>query len=90
MPSFSAGFKDVPVISLATSSSIQNDQPGFHINWLKIAKITVTTILFSDCLSKFYNAAVVREKKKGLAEKLRSKYLDLARCKSKRTIPRGF
>ena len=86
----SAGFKDVPVISLATSSSIQNDQPGFHINWLKIAKITVTTILFSDCLSKFYNAAVVREKKKGLAEKLRSKYLDLAKVQIEKNHSKGL
>jgi predicted CoA-substrate-specific enzyme activase len=75
----SAGFQDTPVISLATSSNIENDQPGFHINWLKVAKITVSTILFSDCLSKFYNATVVREVKKGLADSLRSKYLELAK-----------
>ena len=74
-----AGFKDTPVISLATSKNIQNDQPGFEINWLKIAKITISTVLFSDCLSKFFNASVVRETVKGKAAELKDKYLELAK-----------
>ena len=74
-----AGFKDTPVISLATSKNIQNDQPGFEINWLKIAKITISTVLFSDCLSKFFNASVVRETVKDKAAELKDKYLELAK-----------
>ena len=74
-----AGFKDTPVISLATSKNIQNDQPGFEINWLKIAKITISTVLFSDCLAKFFNASVVRETVKGKAAELKDKYLELAK-----------
>lgn len=74
-----AGFKDTPVISLATSKNIQNDQPGFELNWLKIARITISTVLFSDCLSKFFNASVVRETVKGKAVELKDKYLELAK-----------
>lgn len=75
----SAGFTETPVLSLATSKNIKNDQPGFEVNWLKIAKITISTVLFSDCLSKFFNASVVRETVKGKALELRDKYLDLAK-----------
>ena len=84
-----AGFKDTPVISLATSKNIQNDQPGFELNWLKIARITISTVLFSDCLSKFFNASVVRETVKGKAVELKDKYLELAKRKSRPTIPTG-
>ena len=74
-----AGFKDTPVISLATSKNIKNDQPGFELNWLKIARITVTTVLYSDILSKFYNATLVRETEPGKADELKAKYLELAK-----------
>lgn len=86
----SAGFKDVPVISLATSSSIQNDQPGFHINWLKIAKITVTTILFSDCLSNSIMLQSSAKRKKDWQKNCVASTSTSPKRKSKRTIPRAF
>ena len=85
-----AGFKNVPVISVATSDSIKNDQPGFRINWLKIGKITVTTILFSDALAKLYNATRVREKKSGAADALRDKYLELAKKQIEANSSKGL
>jgi len=65
-----AGFADVPVISLATGSGIENVQPGFKVNWLKIFPITIAMLLFSDALQKFYYAACVRERKAGAAASL--------------------
>lgn len=74
----SAGYKDVPVISVNNDKRLGNLQPGFKINWLKIGRLAVVSILFSDCLSKFYHAAIVRETAKGKAEELKEKYLSLA------------
>ncbi len=77
----SAGYKDIPVISINYDKTLQNDQNGFSLNWLKIARVTVVAVLFSDCLSKFYHATLVREIKPGLAEELKNKYLALgAEC----------
>lgn len=65
-----AGLGDVPLISLATGSGIENKQPGFKVDWLKILPITVVALLYSDALAKFYYASVVREREEGLAQKL--------------------
>lgn len=72
------GYTDTPVVSLAFGSGIENDQSGFKINWLKILPITLAAILYSDCIAKFYYAAVVRENKQGEAARLRDLYLDTA------------
>jgi len=73
-----AGFAEVPVISIAMGSGLVNDQPGFRIDWLRILPMVVTTVLYSDCLSKFYYASVVREKQEGEATRLRDHYLNEA------------
>ena len=70
-----AGYTDVPVISLSLSGNIENNQPAFKINWLKILPIALRSVLYSDCISKFYYASVVRENKKGAAIKLRDMFL---------------
>ena len=75
-----SGFGDVPVISLSLGSGLKSEQPGFQVNWFKMFPIILNTILFSDCIAKFYNAAVVREKEKGAAAALKDFYLDAA-CK---------
>ena len=33
-----AGYADVPVVSLTLGDDIENDQPAFKINWLKILR----------------------------------------------------
>lgn len=73
-----AGFKDVPVISLALSAAIAANQPGFTIPWKKITNIAINTILYADCLAKLYHAAVVREKRSGEVTKLREEYMERA------------
>ncbi|MEG2336208.1 MAG: 2-hydroxyacyl-CoA dehydratase, partial [Bacteroidales bacterium] len=74
----SADFADIPVISLSMGSGLNVNQKGFKINWLKILPITLSAILFGDCISKFYHATVVRERKKGEAALLRTSFLQQA------------
>ncbi|MGN0007850.1 MAG: acyl-CoA dehydratase activase [Alistipes sp.] len=71
-----AGYSDVPVISLAFGSGIVNNQPAFTVNWPKMLPIALRTILYSDCINKFYHAALVRETIDGAAADLRKLYLE--------------
>ena len=73
-----AGYPGVPVISLASGSGISNDQPGFRVNWARILRIVLASLLYSDCLAKFYYASVVREREKGQAARLRDLYMERA------------
>ena len=75
-----SGYGDVPVISLTIGSkSMGSSQPGFRMNWFKLLPILIDALLYSDCIAKFYNAAVVRETTPGAAEKLMKKYLEVAK-----------
>jgi len=74
-----AGFAEVPVISVAMGSGLVNEQPGFRIDWPRVLPTVVTTVLYSDCISKFYYASVAREKQKGEAIRLRDHHLRAAR-----------
>ena len=72
-----AGYGEVPVISL-TFSDLDNKQPGFRINWLKILPAVLNAVLYSDCIAKLYYASAVRETVKGASNALKDKYLRLA------------
>lgn len=72
-----AGYTDVPVISISFGSGIENEQPEFKVNWLKIFPIALRAILFSDCINKFYHASLVREINKGSAYALKEKCLKM-------------
>lgn len=74
-----AGYEQVPVISLTFSGSIHNYQPGFKVNWRRILPIAFYTIVYSDCIAKFYHASVPREKAAGQAAALKEKFLGLAK-----------
>jgi len=71
----SAGYSDIPVVTVGTSGKTINSQPGFEINWLKILPLTLAAMLFTDSLSKIYYSSVVREVEKGISNYLREKYL---------------
>lgn len=73
------GYRNTPVISVTMGSGIDNEQPGFKVNWMKMLPMALAAILYSDSIAKFYHASVVREKKAGEAMRLREFYLDLAR-----------
>ena len=69
-----AGFSDIPVLSMGFGEKTK----GLGINWRKILPTAFTAVLYADGISKFYHAAVVREKAPGLARTLKEKYLRLA------------
>ena len=71
-----AGFEDIPVISVTTTSSHNlNDQPGFEIDWLKIMKILLLSLIMADNLAKMYYATAPREKNRGESADLHKIYL---------------
>lgn len=72
------GYTDTPVISVALGSGIENDQPGFRINWMKMLPVALAAILYGDCIARFYHASVIRENKPGEADRLRGLYLKAA------------
>lgn len=73
------GYTNTPVISVATGSGIENNQPGFKINWLKMMGPAVDGVLFADAMAKMYHAAVVRERSKGEAAAVCSHWMEQAR-----------
>jgi predicted nucleotide-binding protein (sugar kinase/HSP70/actin superfamily) len=70
-----AGYGDVPVISIAFTSGIKNQQPGFKVNWVKMLPVALYAVVFSDTLAKLYYPAAVRETIPGEAAKLKQLYL---------------
>lgn len=74
----SAGFAEVPVISLGLQPGIKNNQPGFHIPWLRIMRPLVEAFYFADALNKLYYPALPREKEAGIANRLYQHYLETA------------
>ena len=79
-----AGYKDVPLISLATSGDVQNKQPGFKIDYKYYARLLVHTMAYADGLNRLYHSAAVRVRKdriengktgKQTADRIRQKYL---------------
>jgi predicted nucleotide-binding protein (sugar kinase/HSP70/actin superfamily) len=73
-----AGYADVPVISVAFGNDSTNYQPGFQLKWRKALATAFLGLLYSDCISKLYYPAVAREKEKGTAKELREKYIQTA------------
>jgi predicted nucleotide-binding protein (sugar kinase/HSP70/actin superfamily) len=57
---------------------MQNQQPGFHIDWLRLIRPTLEAMFFADALAKLYYPAVARERTKGDARKLYDRYLQAA------------
>ncbi|MBN2755727.1 MAG: 2-hydroxyacyl-CoA dehydratase [Bacteroidales bacterium] len=65
----SAGFDDIPVVSLGTFGKSINPQEGFTIEWKKILAVTFVAILYADSVAKMHYSTRVREKNKGDSEK---------------------
>ncbi len=74
-----AGYPDTPVLSLAFDDSLHDDrQAGLRINWKKMLPVAFRVIIYSDCISKFYHASVIREKEPGQAARLKDGFLSKA------------
>lgn len=85
-----AGYDTIPVISVAFGNDMMNEQPGFKLKLTGNLSIALFSLLYTDCISKLYYAAVVREKTKGIAKKLRVKYIDLALPYIKKRSTKGL
>lgn len=72
----SAGYSNIPVISVAFGDNSSNNQPGFRLQWGKVINITLHAMFYADCIAKLYHASVVRETQKGIAVKLKDKYIN--------------
>lgn len=72
-----AGYGDIPVISISIMDTI-NEQSGFTPNIKKIIKVTLYMLFYADAISKMYYSAVVREKEKGAAARIKDEYLSKA------------
>lgn len=74
----SAGFADIPVITISTSNQNQNDQPGFSLNLRQVLRSGFWGVVFGDSMSQMYFSTAVREQHKGDAAGLVSRYTSLA------------
>ena len=73
-----AGMTQVPVIAVAIGPSLQNSQPGFEIDWLRLIRPTLEALFFADALAKLYYPAAPRERVPGKARTLYDYYLSAA------------
>lgn len=74
----SAGYQDIPVVSIALDKDMTNIQPGFEFNVGRHIKTYIFSILYADALAKLYYPARCREKEKDNAKELYSQYFNKA------------
>ncbi|MDR1974166.1 MAG: acyl-CoA dehydratase activase-related protein [Bacteroidales bacterium] len=70
-----AGFSNIPIVAIG--SVHQNEQKDFKLPILKIANITVYSLLYADALWQMYNSSIVREVRKGNTQELFDFYIQL-------------
>jgi len=71
-----AGFEQVPVVTLSTSLSVLNDQPGFEFDTRSYIYKAAIGMMFNDALSDMYHSTIIREKHKGQTQAVADKYLN--------------
>ncbi len=71
-----AGFEKIPVLSLALGNTLANEQPGFVVDFKKLALPALFTLLYADCLSRMYYAARPRELQRGKAKEIHNEYIE--------------
>lgn len=71
-----AGFEQVPVVTLSTSLSVLNDQPGFKFNRREYIYKAAIGMMFCDALSEMFHSTIIREKNKGQSQSVADRYLN--------------
>ena len=71
----SAGFEDVPVVTLSTNFQLLNDQPGFEFDMKEYMFKAVLGMMFTDALSDMYYSTAIREMEKGASQGVVNRYL---------------
>jgi len=73
-----AGFSDMPVLSLNTGTAYGNEQPAFTADVKLAFSLAFKAIHFTESIAAMYRSMVVREKVKGTSKFLMDKYINLA------------
>lgn len=72
-----AGFSDVPVLSINTGTAYGNEQPAFKADWKLALALAFKVVQYSEFLGAMYRSMVVREREKGISQRLWDKYIAL-------------
>lgn len=83
----SAGYEDVPVISVATNFKPINEQPGVNINYGEFIYKILLTVTYADSISAMYHACAAREITPGSAQAVADEYMDVLKDRSLRIAP---
>jgi predicted CoA-substrate-specific enzyme activase len=71
----SAGYEDVPIVTLSTRLKSFNPQPEFKFNVVQYLIKAMFSMIYTDGISALYHASVVRERVKGDALALTEKWM---------------
>lgn len=72
-----AGFSNVPVLSINTGTAYGNDQPAFKADWKLALALAYKVVQYSEMLATMFRSMVVREIVKGTSQALWDKYIRL-------------
>lgn len=72
-----AGFLDVPVLSLNTGTAYGNEQPAFTADWKSALALALKVVHYTESIAAMHRAMVVRERVKGTSQRITDRYLQL-------------
>jgi predicted nucleotide-binding protein (sugar kinase/HSP70/actin superfamily) len=74
-----AGYDNIPVVTVSLSSKKLNEQPGLKIDWRRMLSRMLHGAVFADGLMEMYYSTAPREERKGASNELVDIYLGKAR-----------
>lgn len=72
-----AGFDDVPLLSINTGTAYGNEQPAFKADWKLAIALAVKIIHYTEGLANMTRSLCVREKVKGTAQAIMDRYMQM-------------
>lgn len=72
----SAGFENIPIVTVSLSNQPLNYQPGAKFNKRKLLHMGVLGILFADSIMQMYNSTAFREVNRGDSQRLVDRHMD--------------
>lgn len=73
-----AGFADVPLLSINTGTAYGNDQPAFKADVKLALSLVVKLVTYTEALAAMQRSMIVRQQEPGRAEAIFQKYTDIA------------
>ncbi|HEQ79217.1 MAG TPA: CoA activase, partial [Euryarchaeota archaeon] len=74
----SAGYGDIPVVTVALVRNDLNYQPGFGLDMGMVLKRGLHGLLYSDAIMQMYYPIAAREMNRGDAKRIADKYMDMS------------